>query len=335
MELQLRNALEGCGNNTRLKRKICASGSNEELHVFLCICDAPIWVISSASTARLLGNLEMHLLQPQSSHQLSVRHRRIYFRRAAAAPVKVLLHPTVAQNVTGIALFLKYEILLLIVPSDEMSATDKENEDVENPKKRPRGAPFAPLPATRTTSQRPVTQPQILSPKSSNTRAQLARVPVRPINSSSPPKSHLARPTSPLKPGAPAPAGGASSILTNMVEKAKSTRAAASRKVTEGSNTSSAAPIGRGRRGAAAQPAAPVPRVGRGRGNSDSNSSETSTGTTVVRRAAPTAAAQKAPAKRTVMGTIKGMSGQGSKKLPAGKPAPPATSTGRVLRKRN
>jgi hypothetical protein len=46
-------------------------------------------------------------------------------------------------------------------------------------------------------------------------------------------------------------------------------------------------------------------------------------------------AAKKEPAKKTVMGTIKGMGGAGaSKKIPAGKPDAKATGT-RVLRKRN
>jgi len=202
------------------------------------------------------------------------------------------------------------------ISSDDISSGDKENEDIENPKKRTRGAP---VPPARTTSRAKL-QTQVLSPRSANSRT-ITRSPIRP----SPSKSNLARPVSPLKPAAPVPAGGAAGILTNMVEKAKSTRGAATRKAPEPAKTTG---VGRGKRAAAP---APAPRVGRGRASTISDSSDTSN-STVVRNPV---AAKKEPTKRTVMGTIKGMGGAGaSKKVPAGKPEAKATGT-RVLRKRN
>ena len=144
----------------------------------------------------------------------------------------------------------------------------------------------------------------------------------------SPGKSYLARPVSPLKPAAPAPAGGAAGILTNMVEKAKSTRPTGGRKAAEPASTVT---VGAGRGKRAAAPTA-APKVGRGRASTISDSSDTSSGTTVVRK--PAAAKNAAPAKKGVMSTIKGMGGTGAtKKLPAAKPAAATTGT-RVLRKR-
>ncbi|CZR65866.1 uncharacterized protein PAC_15766 [Phialocephala subalpina] len=198
---------------------------------------------------------------------------------------------------------------------------DKENEDIENPKKRTRGAP---VPPARTTSKAKIQPSQVLSPRSANSRT-LPRSPIaRPV---SPQKSFLARPVSPLKPTAPAPSGGSAGILTNMVEKAKTTRATVTGKVTAESSTIGA---GRGRRAA---PAASAPKVGRGRASTISESSDSSN-TTVVRK--PVALAKKAPAKKTMMSTIKGMGSQ--KKMPAAAKSTASAapvSTGRVLRKRN
>lgn len=110
-----------------------------------------------------------------------------------------------------------------------------------------------------------------------------------------------------------------------MVEKAKSTRGAATRKAAEPAKSTG---VGRGKRAVAP---APVPRVGRGRASTISDSSDGSNGT-IVRKPV---AAKKEPVKRTVMGAIKGMGGAGaSKKIAAGKPAAAATGS-RVLRKRN
>jgi hypothetical protein len=204
---------------------------------------------------------------------------------------------------------------------------DKENEDLSNPKKRPRGPPELPA---RTTSRANVQPSQVLSPRSANSNSRsMPRSPIRPTPAS-PAKSFLARPVSPLKPTAPVPSGGAAGILTNMVEKAKSTRSAGTtRKPTQ--ETVTTAGVGRGKRA----PAPEVkPRVGRGRAISDSSDGST---TTIVRKPVASAApVKKAPVKKTVMGAIKGMGSQ--KKMPAAaKPAPAAATGagGRVLRKRN
>jgi hypothetical protein len=201
-------------------------------------------------------------------------------------------------------------------------ATDKENEDIENPKKRPRGPP---APPARTTSRANLKPSQVLSPRSANSQAH-----PRPPNKGtvSPGKSFLARPVSPLKPSPPAPVGGATGILTNMVDKAKATRgAAATRKVTE---ASAAGGVGRGKRAAAP---APPPKAGRGRAASDSSNTS---GSTVIRKAPAPATKKAVPAtKRTVMSTIKAMgAGTTTKKAPGPK-AVAAPTGGRVLRKRN
>jgi len=113
-----------------------------------------------------------------------------------------------------------------------------------------------------------------------------------------------------------------------MVEKAKATRGAATRKATE--VTTAAAGVGRGKRTAAV---APVPKAPRGRATSDSSNHS---GSTVIRKNAPVAKKSTAPVtKRTVMNTIKGIgAGAASKKAPGPKVAAPVTG-GRVLRKRN
>jgi hypothetical protein len=201
----------------------------------------------------------------------------------------------------------------LIRCSDEM--VDKENDDLTNPRKRAKG------PIAQNTS-RPGTQAaQVLSPRSANSR-NLPKSPVRPAQA--PGKSQLSRPVSPLKPQPPAFAGGASSILTNMVERAKATRTTAARKVTASSSASS---MGTGGRGTRAPPAAASSRTGKGRVSNSSQSTDTSSGTTVVRKTVT----QGSPVKRTVMGTVKKIEGTVARKAAAAKAAAPT----RVLRKRN
>ncbi|PSS22969.1 hypothetical protein M430DRAFT_16913 [Amorphotheca resinae ATCC 22711] len=200
--------------------------------------------------------------------------------------------------------------------SDEIMI-DKENEDIGNLKKLVRGAPGPP---SRTVPRAILPPSRILSPRSANSRTFPASL-NRPTTS--PGKSNLARPVSPLKPSAPAPTGEAAGVLTSMVEKARATRGTtATRKVAETQTTGGA---GRGKRTTVP---APPPRVGRGRAISDSSDASNST---VVRKSAP-AVKKTAPAKKTVMGTIKGIGGA-TKKAPAPKASAPAV--GRVLRKRN
>lgn len=199
--------------------------------------------------------------------------------------------------------------------SDEF---DQENENIGIPKKRVRGQ--APAPPARTTS-RPQIPSQVLSPRSANSRT----LPQSPILPSMPTKAAITRPISPLKSAAPMTAGGPASILTSMVEKAKTTRGTGTRKVTTGSNSSSSTTAGAGRAKKASHPAAT--KTTRPRNVSDT--SDGSTATTVVTKAVE----KKPTTKRTVMGTIKGFGGAAVRKTPAAKTAAPATAT-RVLRKR-
>ncbi|OBT73375.1 hypothetical protein VF21_07684 [Pseudogymnoascus sp. 05NY08] len=183
---------------------------------------------------------------------------------------------------------------------------DKENEDLSNPKKRTKAAP-APRVASRTKQA-----DQVLSPRSANSRnAPQPRSPIRP-------PTNLARPASPVK---LLPPGGGASYLTNMVEKAKSSRAAAT-----GASKTGTSAVGRPKKPVAA--AAPAPRARRGRPSNSSESSDASARTTIVNRAP---AAKKEPAKRTVMGALKSM---GAKKTAAAPAASRPAPAGRVLRNR-
>ncbi|KAK2629487.1 hypothetical protein QTJ16_000307 [Diplocarpon rosae] len=190
-------------------------------------------------------------------------------------------------------------------PSNDISL-DKENDDICNPSKRIRGPQ---IPSARTTSKIPASQ--VLSPRSANSRT-LLRSPIRPT---SPTKPFPAPPTSQLKHAVPVTVGGAASILTSMVEKAKSGRGT-SRKVTI---EKPAVGTGRARRVVPSQSSVPAPKAGRGRGSEGSEV------------AAP-APLKMAPTRKTVISTLKGM----GKKAPAGSKAPAAGQTaGRTLRKRN
>lgn len=192
---------------------------------------------------------------------------------------------------------------------------------MENPRKRTRGPP---APTAHAAAK--VHSSQVLSPRSANSHT-IPRSPVRPV---SPGKSFLARPISPLKPIAPVPAERPASILTNMVEKAKSGRGATTtRKAAEQGATAGGA--GRGKRVAA--PAALPKGGGRGRATSDSSDESTGTQNTIVRKPIVPPAAKKAPPRRTVMSTLKDM-GAATKKVPVAKASAPAAGT-RVLRKRN
>ncbi|KAK0730774.1 Borealin N terminal-domain-containing protein [Lasiosphaeris hirsuta] len=219
--------------------------------------------------------------------------------------------------------------------SHDISGGDKENEvsTIDIPKKKARGNP-----ATADIGRNPG---QVLSPASSNSR-------IAPRNgAATPAKSGIARPVSPTK-------TAGSSILSNMVEKARSTRAAATaRKTTTSTITSSSnksAPT-RAKRGAAATAAAPAPpptrpatRMAR-RISGISESSDGSTSTVVRKRPATAMSTTRPPMApssrgRTVINSIKKGVGAStaSKKPPALTKAAPASTagngTGRVLRKR-
>ncbi|KAF5023577.1 hypothetical protein F66182_4335 [Fusarium sp. NRRL 66182] len=207
--------------------------------------------------------------------------------------------------------------------SDAISG-NKENEinHDQNAKKRVRGAPNTDVSHVRPT--------QILSPTSSNSR--MTNRPVSPI------KSSIARPASPLKSStASSRSAAATNMLSNMVEKAKATRAGVSRKMTTGSTASSAS-VGtttatKNRRAATSTasrgpPSRPATRTGR-RSIANSESSEASSGT-VVRKGA--AAKGSGARKGTVSSTRKGTTAGTTRK--ATTKTSTSTATGRVLRKR-
>lgn len=201
--------------------------------------------------------------------------------------------------------------------STEISGGDKENEiDGDTMKKRVRAA------MQGGNTVRPA---QVLSPTSSNSRL------ANREHTTSPTKSYLSRPGSPLKTGARG-AASATSVLSSMVERAKAARAASTRKVTTSSTASSrgaAAPASaaKTRRAAPAkqQPARPATRTGR-RVSAHSETSEGSNGTVVRKTTA--SKASTATAKKSVIGSIrKGVANSRAT-------APTTSSSGRVLRKR-
>ncbi|PNH58645.1 hypothetical protein VD0002_g8878 [Verticillium dahliae] len=219
--------------------------------------------------------------------------------------------------------------------SEDM-AGDKENQGIDNPKKKHRGGPahISTIPEAA----------QILSPTSTN-----ARYLPRERTMASPAKPAFSRPASPTK--APTTARSA---LTNMVERAKAARSAPTRKTTTSSTTSSAsaapaaasAPAPAASRTRRAAPAASKPpqvRPATRTGRRVSESSDGSTATVVKKPAAAKATAATG-AKRTVMGTIrKGVAASTAKKAAATATAAAAASKAtaastagstRVLRKR-
>ncbi|KAM0285024.1 hypothetical protein ACHAQH_001713 [Verticillium albo-atrum] len=207
--------------------------------------------------------------------------------------------------------------------SEDM-AGDKENQGIDNPKKKHRGGPagISTIPEAA----------QILSPTSTN-----ARYLPRERTMASPSKPTFSRPASPTK--APTTARSA---LTNMVERAKAARPAPTRKTTTSSTASSAsaAPAAapttaRTRRAAPTASKPPQVRPATRTGRRISESSDGSTAT-VVKKPAPAKAAAAMSAKRTVMGTIrKGVAGSTTRNAAAPKTAPVSTAgSTRVLRKR-
>ena len=115
----------------------------------------------------------------------------------------------------------------LTVPSDEME--NKENEQLENPKKRVKAAP----PARAVSRTKKAEAAQVLSPRSNNTSDRVLSAAIQRTQSPTkigppPPRSQLARPVSPVKSIHNSPTkGGASGMLSNMVNKAKAATAKA------------------------------------------------------------------------------------------------------------
>lgn len=211
--------------------------------------------------------------------------------------------------------------------SSEMAGgSDKEN-GIEMPKKRSKTAQTGdPVRAVRTASR--LDPSKVLSPKSHNSR-QLPQSPFKrdsPGKPLSPGKSYLARPVSPVKPGT---VGTATASLANLVSPAEKTRPTG-RQAAKQTTVATGSVRGRGRPAAAMAPPPVPPKTGRGRAASDT--SDTSTGTTVVKT-------KRTVVKKSVVGKVANGIATAAHKRTALKrepiPAPSATGTaGRVLRAR-
>ena len=212
--------------------------------------------------------------------------------------------------------------------STEMSvSSDKENHaaDLELPKKRVKTAMGPPSSsaagrATRTGSRK-VNPSQVLSPKSHNSRTvPHAQSPLRV----SPPRSYLARPISPAKPMPAAPSASTASVPVSKTRGVTGSRGTT--KKPAGNAVATGSVRGRGRVGANAP--APQHRQAPDRTESRSSlTSDTSAGTTIVKKAAP--------GRKGVIGKVAGLAA-GGKKAAAKKDAAalPPPSSGRVLRAR-
>ncbi|KAI9778147.1 MAG: hypothetical protein M1839_008356 [Geoglossum umbratile] len=230
--------------------------------------------------------------------------------------------------------------------SDEMSCdANKENADLALPKKRTK-ATAAPAASTRNASRSKPTASQVLSPKSYNTNSRsLIHSPIRPT--ASPPKSNIARPVSPLKPLPPAfasstynaPTSIPTGVVAGMVEKIKSARTAAARKITP-TTTAPSAPAGRVKRTVAQAATANAIANATGRGRAASNSSHASvstTGTVVTRlKGRAPAPAQKTEAGgkvKAAVGRAGGLTAAAKKAAATAAVEVPAAGK-RILRKR-
>ncbi|KAF2099863.1 hypothetical protein NA57DRAFT_55801 [Rhizodiscina lignyota] len=237
--------------------------------------------------------------------------------------------------------------------SHEISThSDKENadvhEDLDLPKKRTKTAAGSAHASNATArlprgASRKVDPSQILSPKSHNSRT-LPRSPIKGQQSSSssglssPQKSYLARPASPLKP--PPAVSNATATLAGMVHSSTTNTRAAGRNITRpptAASTASTATTGslRGKKVAASTktnmppPPVPAPRATRNRtASNSSNTSNTSAGTTIVKKAAAPAA------RKGIVGRVAGMAAAGRKAAAAKKEAVAAGAGGRTLRAR-
>ncbi|KAI0141352.1 Borealin N terminal-domain-containing protein [Pestalotiopsis sp. NC0098] len=279
-----------------------------------------------------LRKLKMGDLMAKHSGSQKTRARSPYVAKPPPVPLKdgASPKPIPRKPVSGSTQRAKKRL------SETVSrAEDKENsvEPTVVPKKKGRGTPAA---AAAAEASRNLTG-QILSPASTNARV-LPRAAERPTSpaksqlysSSSPAKSMIARPASPSK---ALGTKSSSNLISNMVQKAKSTRGAAAgtQKATTSSSTT-----GTASRSKKAAPATGSTR-GRRKISQSSESSEASTGTVVKKTTAAsrggTAATKQPPAvKRSVMNTIK--SATAKKAAPSAKSTTGTSTTGRTLRKR-
>ncbi|QDS68375.1 hypothetical protein FKW77_010742 [Venturia effusa] len=211
--------------------------------------------------------------------------------------------------------------------SAEMAGgSDKEN-GIDVPKKRSKTTQTGgPVRAARTASR--LDASKVLSPKSHNSR-QLPQSPFKrdsPGKALSPGKSYLARPVSPVKPGTVAAATASLANIVGPVEKARPVGRAGVKQ----STVATGSVRGRGRPPTAMAPPPVPPKTGHRRAASDT--SDTSTGTTVVKT-------KRTVAKKGVVGKVTSGIATAAHKRTASKkepvPAPSATGAGgRVLRAR-
>ncbi|KAL1893615.1 hypothetical protein Cpir12675_004045 [Ceratocystis pirilliformis] len=204
--------------------------------------------------------------------------------------------------------------------SNAMLGGDKENDNgssdpMEYPKKRARAVP------ANASENGPV-----LSPTSSNSRL-VPRSWQQSPTKTSPIKVPVSRAASPVK-------TSRANLLSNMVEKAKTTRAAMTRKATTASvtstvsSTASTTASSRTKRKAASkQAAAPATRITR-RTSGDSNSSSS----TVVKKTSSRPGTAMSKSSTTSRG--KAASGTATKKTAASKASAPKDAPRRVLRSR-
>ncbi|EON61948.1 hypothetical protein W97_01166 [Coniosporium apollinis CBS 100218] len=239
-------------------------------------------------------------------------------------------------------------------PSTEMSHSDKENvhihEDLNLPKKRAKTAAAAANTRATRTASRPVAPSTVLSPKSHNSRT-LPQSPFKVTESMfkpppSPPKSFLARPISPIKPGGVVAAATASlASFVNQKSTAAARPAAPSRATSRATSRQAGTVVaptatgaGRGKKRVGG-PAEPVADGGRGRGSDGSTGSDDSAATTIVaKNKAPTAAGRKAAVTKSTAATAAavgtGTVARGRAAATKKENAAPAAGGGRVLRAR-
>jgi hypothetical protein len=162
-----------------------------------------------------------------------------------------------------------------------MLNSDKENHgvDLDLPKKRAKIISAVPSSSSAAGPSRNRVNPsQVLSPKSHNSRT----LPASPLRTASPGKSFLARPVSPAKPVAPqmtmAHANGSATSI--MPPPDKSLRGTKPQRTTSKATTAGSM---RGRKGVATEAAA-APKIRARAPSSDSASSATSAGTTVLKK---------------------------------------------------
>lgn len=199
---------------------------------------------------------------------------------------------------------------------------DKENEDLDNPKKRNRASP---LPSARIISNLPPSQ--ILSPRSTNSQT----LPYSPMRLNLRKIPTPSQPTSPVKPSLKHSSTGSSKRLRSIVSRVDASRGAASTIKPKTGPTRAAA------RGQKAATPSTTQAKARARASTTSQSSNSSSSTVVKKTSQGTKNQVKVGAtskKKGVLGAIKNMGSQKKSPLTKGGTSSTSTGIGRVLRKR-